>query len=505
MTGRLEKSPDEVVRRLIIEPGLERDLAHHFEYFLDVNTAHLVMLVEAGIVDAGTAAKIQAATDEMRQAGPRALRIDPALEDLYFNIEANLMARVGAETGGKLHTARSRNDMLATVARLRLRSELVEVCHQLLTLRRRLLALAAEHVETVITGYTHLQAAEPITVGHYLSAALHTLQRDHARLRACLADVNSSPLGSGALASTTFDIDRSVTAELLGFETVMGNSLDGVASRDYMADVLGALAILTNNLGRFAQDLYVWASGEFNLVEVDSSIAVTSSIMPQKKNPVTLEHIKAKAAHLQACWISCLGALKSSGYSHSRESSVESLRFVWDGVAEGRVAVELFEHTVTSLTFNTELAGERAAADFSSVTELANELVRHHGLPFRTAHHIVGAVVADCLASGRTARDIDPDVIAAASLRVLGHPIDVSPELVARSLAPLNNVAGRTAEGGPAPREVHRQLSRLSHVLDEDEAHLSSVVAARRQAAESLRARAAALAAGRVHDDRTRA
>ncbi|MFC7329081.1 argininosuccinate lyase [Marinactinospora rubrisoli] len=505
MTGRLEKSPDEVVRRLVIEPGIERDLAHHFEYFLDVNTAHLAMLVDAGIVDTDAAARVQAATEEIRRAGPRALRIDPALEDLYFNIEAALMDRAGADAGGKLHTARSRNDMLATVARLRLRSELTDVCSRLLSLRRRLLELAAEHTESVITGYTHLQAAEPITVGHYLSAVAHTLQRDHARLRACLADVNSSPLGSGALASTTFGIDRSVTAELLGFETVMGNSLDGVAARDYLADVLGALAILTNNLGRFAQDLYVWASGEFRLVEVDSAIAVTSSIMPQKKNPVTLEHIKAKAAHLQACWISCLGALKSSGYSHSRESSVESLRFVWDGVAEARIAVELFEHTITSLTFDTRLAGERASADFSCVTELANELVRHHGLPFRTAHHIVGAVVADRLAAGGTARDIDPDALAAASLRVLGRRLDVSPELIARSLAPHANVAARTTEGGPAPREVRRQLSRLGHVLDEDEAHLNGVVAAQRRAAESLRARARELAAGRARDDRTRA
>lgn len=498
MAGRLDKTPDAVVRRLLIDPGLQRDLAHHFDHFLDVNAAHLVMLVGADILAPERARRIQVAAEEIRRAGPAALSIDPTLEDLYFNIEAALTARAGADAGGSLHTARSRNDILATVARMRMRRELTDVCSKLLSLRRTLLDLAAKHVETIMTGHTHLQAAEPITVGHYLSAMLHALRRDYARLYTCLAEVNACPLGSAALASTTFEIDRSVTAELLGFDTVMENSLDGVAARDYVASVLAASAVLATNLSRFAQDLYVWAADEHGYVDVDAAIATTSSVMPQKKNPVTLEHIKSKAAHVQASWTSCLGTLKGVSYSHSRESSVESLRFAWDGIAETSVAVELFEHTVTKVTFDADRMRRRAADNFSCVTELANELVRHHDLPFRLAHHVVGTLVAECLASGRSAADIDEELLDQVAERVLGRPIGASKEMLANALDPLSNVRRRTALGSPGPPEVSRQLTELAGELTRDEKALADFVAGQERAAETLRRQSAALVEGRA-------
>ncbi|MGP9781046.1 argininosuccinate lyase [Glutamicibacter sp. AOP12-B1-11] len=474
MTGRLEKTPDEVVRRLIIEPGLEKDLEAHFDFFLEVNAAHLVMLADTGIITAETAGRLARALETIRDAGPGRLPIDPSLEDLFFNIEAELIRLAGQETGGQLHTARSRNDMLATVARMRMRRELAAAGERLVSLRRSLHTIAAGHLDHVMSGYTHLQGAEPITVAHYLAAALHALERDHRRLAAALDGADEGPLGSGAMASTTFAIDRALTARLLGFPSSMGNSLDGVASRDYMLEALGTLAIMTSNLGRFAQDLYIWATDEFGYVEVDASVAVTSSIMPQKKNPVTLEHIKAKSAHLQACWVSAQGALKSSAYSHSRESSVEALRFVWDGVTEASTALELFEHTLENITFNTTAMGARAATNFSCVTELANVMVRSHGISFRTAHHLVGALVAHCLDHRLTAQDIDADMIANISLRFLPQALVVSPTDLDSALDPTRNVAHRTTHGGPAPAEVHRQLDRLTAQLAEDEKNLTA-------------------------------
>lgn len=493
MSGRLKKSPDEVVQRLIIEPGLAKELSSHYEYFLDINTAHLLSLTDQGLLPEEEAAQIQRATEDMRMAGPEALPLSPRHEDLYFTIESDLIRRTGPELGGKLHTGRSRNDILATVARLRARRELSQALERLLELRATLLTLAQEHTDSVISGYTHLQAAEPITLGHYFAAVLQSLERDSERLLSCLNRIDRSPLGSGAMASTTFPLDRGGTAELLGFETVAENSLDAVASRDFAVEMLSTLTLMTNSLSRFAQDLHIWNTSEFSYAEVDSGIAVTSSIMPQKKNPVTLEHIKGKTSHVEGALVSILSSLKSSAYSHSRESGVEALRFTWEGAAEASSAVELFTHTLRMTTFDTERMRAAAAFNFSCVTEVANELVRHQGIPFRTAHHIVGSLVSHCLDRGLTAQDITSEMIAEVATSHGADPASLSPELVARALDPLSNVEARLTRGGPAPTEVSRQISLLRERAEGDALLLDEVTQRWKEAKDELRQRTISL------------
>lgn len=472
--GRLAKKPDSTLQRLLIAPGVERDLKANYNYFLEINDAHASMLQRSNLLSSDEAREIRNATAAMRESGPHALQIDPELEDLFFNIEAELMRRVGPSVGGKLHTGRSRNDILATAARMRFRDELTQVIEDLFELRRTLIDRASQHLNTVVSGYTHLQAAEPITLGHYFAAAIFALERDHDRIRECLERVNHSPLGSAAMASTTFPIDRKSTANELGFSAPMENSLDGVASRDFAAEGLAALSMLTNDLSRFSHDLWVWCSAEFGYADVDSAIAVTSSIMPQKKNPVTLEHIKSKTAHVQAAWMSCMGSLKAAAYSHSRESSVESLAHVWTGISEARAAVELFTHTIVNINFDTEVMLERARKNFSCVTELANEIVRQKHLDFRTAHHIVGDLVAVCLEAGQDASSISSQMLDESAVKYVESPLRLSDDEISRVLDPQQNVSARTTLGGPASEEVARQLAVAKErlTLDRTDPHI---------------------------------
>lgn len=467
MSGRLDKTPDEVVRRLLIDPSLDESLKHNFYDYLDVNSAHTLSLLEGGLISQFTGATLEEATRDMRRAGPEGLPRHSSLEDLYFTIEADMIRRVGPEIGGRLHTGRSRNDILSTVSRMRVREETLRITKDLIRLKETLLELASRHRGTVVSGYTHMQPAEPISVGHFLVALAYALDRNLVWLLRSFEDMNLSPLGAGAMASTTFSIDRERTAGLLGFAGVMENSLDAIASRDYIFDLLSVCTATASNLSRFAQELHLWCSYEFGYAEVASSIAVTSSIMPQKKNPVTLEHVKAKVAHAEAAWISAVTVLKSAPYSHSREVAAEPLRLVFDGVKETRDGIELFEHTIKNITFNTQRMEVAAAENFSCVTELANVLVRTYGVPFRTAHYVVGQIVNECIDKGLRADQITADLVrrTAASFE-LDLP-NLSEELVARVLDPRKNIDAKVTRGGPAPREVQRQIDDLCGRVDQ--------------------------------------
>lgn len=504
MAGRLTEAPDEVIHRILISPTLRRDLASSFGYFIAVNAAHIAMLEDIEVLPPHDASALQEANRSIEADGPEALPLDPEHEDLYFTIEAAIIDRVGPQIGGSIHTARSRNDILATVARMRMRDELVEVLSLLGDLRGELLDRVDRHSHHVMSGYTHLQAAEPITLAHYFCATLEALSRDHQRIQNALERVNLCPLGSGALASTTFDINRETTANILGFEGITENSLDGVAARDYVVEALGALALMTNNLSRFSTDLQIWGTAEFGYLEVENSIAVTSSIMPQKKNPVTLEHIKSKAAHLEGAWVSSLTALKSATYSHSRESSTEALRFVWDALAEARASVELFTHSLKHLTFDTTLMRERAAQNFSSVTELANSIVRTTHASFRTAHHIVGTAVRQAIDAGRSAGAIDTNALDRAAIEVTGAPLGMPADVISTALDPTHNVRLRTARGGPAPVEVERQRAHAAHVLTADRDLLGRTVTRRKEGQAMLAHRKLMPKEGRQQSDRSR-
>ena len=459
MRERVKVPPSQVVIDYIFQPRLEHDSRDSFEPLMDLNRAHVVMLVDRKIVPREKASQLMRIMEEVRQAGAGAITWDPALEEVYYNLEVHILAKAGSAVGGQMHTARSRNDLFAALSRMSTRKQLLKVAGWLEETRQTLLQRAEAHAETIVTGYTHMQAAQPTTLGHYFHALAHALERDDIRLQQVYEIVNRCPLGACAFNATGFPIDRQQLAELTGFDGIVENSIDAVATRDYVPQVLSALAIMGVNLSRLAQDLYIWCTDEFGWIEVGDDVAATSSIMPQKKNPITLEHIRGKAGHLIGALVGALTAQKGVLYSHLRDISFESTHPLAEGFHQAEAVLRLTTATLASLMVKGDKAEARAAENFSTVTELADVLVRERGLSFREAHSVVGAAVGELADGGGRTKDLTMDLLDRMSQERLGHTLGLSTASLARALSPKENVAVRSGEGGPAPAEVRRSVT----------------------------------------------
>ncbi|SPA40821.1 Argininosuccinate lyase [Cupriavidus taiwanensis] len=474
-------------------PRLMREFGSGFRYLTDINQAHLLMLHGTGLVPADVAALLARSLLRIEAEGPANVQLDPAREDAYFNYEAHLMQMAGADAGGRLHVARSRNDILATHDRLRARDLALDILEAMLAVRTVALAQADAHAAVVMPGYTHLQAAQPITYGYYLAGFAEALGRDIARMQQALACLDACPLGAGALAGTAFAIDRAATARWLGFSTHAPNSLDAVASRDFAWEMLAAITIGAVSWGRVAQDLYVWATPEFGLIDFPDSVAGTSSIMPQKKNPVVLEYLKGKGGHMIGLLTGALAALKGSHFTHSGDGNRESMRGFWEAGDECLRCLSLLRLVIANATPQRAGMLARARRDFSTVTDLADALVREADMSFRQAHHIVGAVVRDALDQHLPADEISAEMVDAAAMRVAGRAAGLDAAAVARCLDPEQGVAARMAAGGPAPvlvrDNVAAQRAATRHArehLDATRARLDAARAALKRSVNHL-------------------
>lgn len=451
VSRRLQQATAQEVCEYIYLPRLNREFGSGFPYLTDINEAHLLMLHKADLVSTPVAARLAKALLQMEQEGPEMVHLDPQREDAYFNYEAHLMNLAGADAGGRLHVARSRNDILATSDRLRARDVGLAVLDALNAAREVTVARAAEYADVVMPGYTHLQSAQPITYGHYLAAVAEALARDAARIEHALASCDACPLGAGALAGTAFPIQRAETARLLGFKGCVKNSLDAVASRDFAWELMSAMTISSLTWGRIAQDFYVWATPEFGLIEFPDSVAGTSSIMPQKKNPVVVEYLKGKTSHLIGLLTAAMSAVKGTHFTHSGDGNRESMRSFWECADECARCLALFKLVVDSAKPVEQNMLRKARSDFSTATDLADALVRESNLSFREAHHVVGAVVRKALDANLPADAITAEMVNAAATVQSGRAIHLSEESVRRCLDPKASVAARSTFGGPAP------------------------------------------------------
>lgn len=492
--GKIKTPPDPLVVKYLIKPGIENDIKYRYQAFLDCNKAHVLMLAKQGIVSQETAKAILRSNDKMARMGDKPdFPIDPGREDFYFNIEAHLIEDVGIEIGGQQHTARSRNDLYATCARLAVRKAYFELCEIYNRMRQAVIETARKNTDAVFAGYTHMQPSEPITFGHYCSGILNAMQRDFRRIALVFEGLNLCPLGAGSMGSTTWNIDRNFTSHLLGFDAPVDNSIDSVASRDFVTDLLSALSIAANTLSRFCQDLYVWASPDFGYVEVSDSCAVCSSIMPQKKNPWVLEHIKAKAAHVEGCYMSALNVMKNVIYSHCEDMCGEAANYLFPGIEEFRVMCELMEVSIKGITVNRQRMLEKARSNFCTVTELANYLVRHDKISFRMAHDIVAGVVAYMTEHHKNASDIGTAEVNRIFEQLFGRKTTMTDEEIRAALDPVSIAYAKTCIGGTAPSEVNRQLDARQAWLDDDNAELADRRRRVRQAKEELEAAVQAL------------
>lgn len=458
VSRRLKEATSQEVCNHIYAPRLQRDFAPGFSYLTDINQAHLVMLGRAGLLDGDTAAKIAAAMIDMEEAGPSAVELDPAREDAYFNYEAHLMKLAGAEVGGRLHMARSRNDILATQDRLRARDLIFSLIDAMCSLQSTLLAQAQAYADTVMPGYTHLQPAQPITYGFYLAAVAEAVARDIQRIQQVQSRIDACPLGAGALAGTAFPIQREESARLLGFDRIVPNALDAVASRDFALELLSAMAIGAVTWSRVAQDYFVWCTHEFGLIDFPDSVAGTSSIMPQKKNPVVLEHLKGKAGHMVGLLMASMTTIKGVNFTHTGDGNREGVRNLWEAGDECLRILKLIELVVRTARPMEETMLSRVSADFSSATDLADALVREVGISFREAHHVVGAVVRNAMDAGIPAHAITSAMIDEAAITHAGRALHLGDETVRRCVDPTAGVQSRVVPGGPASIRVREHV-----------------------------------------------
>ena len=432
-----------------------------FEADLLVDKAHLVMLKEQGLISLEVCSKIIAALDDLMQAGSQSLGRG---EDVHEAIEAYVLAQVGPE-GGRMHTGRSRNDEVATCIRLALRAQMLDLMQEQLSLLATLVKLAEKHTKTIIPGFTHTQHAQPTTLAHHLLAHADAAGRDLARLEDAYLRVNQSPLGAAAFASTGFKIDRNRTCHLLGFEGLVENSMDAVSTRDFILEVLADLSILMVNLSRLAEELVLWSSSEFGYLELDNLYASTSSIMPQKKNPDTAELARGKAGSVLGSLMAALSICKGLPLSYNRDLQ-EVTPHLWRSVDWARSTVRMLDGSVSSLQFNLERLEKSSGAGFSTATEIADSLVRITGMPFRTAHSIVGRIAASGSRPGLA--ELDEIALEMAGFRVSERGFSEAD--LERALDPRSNVALRANTGGPAPVETERMIrDRLERIAASEE------------------------------------
>jgi argininosuccinate lyase len=495
MRERLKSPPAEEIVRYLIGPRLHGDAEALFPLMDRVNRAHLVMLAERGILAAPAAGAIARGLARIAAQGLGAITLDPHKEDLYFNVEAALIAEIGPEVGGQLHTGRSRNDLYATLQRMKLRAVALDITDRTLGVVQRLLDLADREAETVMTGYTHMQPGQPVTVGHYLAGVAQALQRDAQRLLDVWHRINLSPLGAGGLATTGFPIDRSRTAALLGFDGVIVNSLDAVGSRDYVADLLYAFATTAITISRLAHDIHVWYTFEFGFIDIDDSIAGTSSIMPQKKNPSPIEHLKAKAAHPIGALVSALAAMKTTPFTHGREVGNESVASFGQARGEMEATLALTDLVLRGLRFRAAAMLDDARRNYCTLTELADTLVRDRGLSFRVAHEVVGALARAANEQGLAgSHAISPVLVNKVAQDVTGRALDLTETDLAAALDPRFNVEQRRVAGGPAPDAVRAAIAESRVALAEKRAVVAARHAALEAADRTLDAAAAQLA-----------
>jgi argininosuccinate lyase len=457
--GRLTADPHPLLFELLYDPQFAHDRAEVLPWLLQIDAAHVVMLAERGILPSTAAAGLLRVNREL--AREPVLEPPPVHRGLYMVYEREYVDRLGPEVGGAAHVARSRNDINATIARMRLRNELISLLEAGGALVGAALGLARDHAGTAMSGFTHFQPAQPTTFGHYLAGVASEMLRSLDLLAGAFGTVNRSPLGAGAGLGTSFAIDRELTASLLGFDGVILNSLDAVASRDYAVQVLAALSMLGTTLTRLSFDLQTWGSHAYGFLRWPDHLVSTSSMMPQKRNAFVLENIRGRAASPTGALVATLAGLKNTPFSNSVEVGSEATSHLWPALAAGRTMVGLTELVLREVEVDSDrMRGFLRDAE-TTMTALADHLVARYGLPFRTAHDAVGRLLQRAAPGEVLSADAVRAGLQEALRHLAGRDVLLDEGEIARALDPLASVQASRHGGGPAPEAVRAQLAEL--------------------------------------------
>ena len=451
--GRFAAGPDAIMEAINASIGFDKRMA---EQDIRGSRAHAAMLAAQGILTDNEAAAIrEGLLTVLSEIQSGKFEFSTALEDIHMNVEARLKEIVG-EPAGRLHTARSRNDQVATDFRLWVRDQFDAVEAGLLALINALLVQAEQGADWVMPGFTHLQTAQPVTWGHHMMAYVEMLGRDLSRVRDARTRMNECPLGSAALAGTSFDIDRHMTSADLGFDRPTANSLDAVSDRDFALEFLSVASICAMHLSRFAEELVIWSSAQFRFVTLSDRFSTGSSIMPQKKNPDAAELIRAKVGRIFGANVALMMGMKGLPLAYSKDMQ-EDKEQVFDAADNLMLALAAMEGMVKDMSANVDNLAAAAGSGFSTATDLADWLVRAVNMPFRTAHHVTGTLVAMAEAKGCDLADL--------SIEDMKSVHDEITDDVYSVLTVENSVRSRMSYGGTAPAQVLVQIQRWKDVL----------------------------------------
>ncbi len=419
---------------------------------IKINEAHVIMMMEQEILEGSDGTKLLQALDELQ---PK-MKMPSSLEDVHVAIEDKVIDKVGPEIGGNLHIAKSRNDQVSTAIRMKLREDLVDCMLSVIQLQEVLTKLAGRHVKTVVLGYTHLQPAQPVTFAHYLLSHVDVLKRALQRFDENYQRINLCPMGAGALATSSFPLNRDRIAALLGFDEVIENSIDAVSSRDFILETMANLALIAVDISRLAEDLIIWSSLNFGQIELPNGFSSTSSIMPQKKNPDVLEVIRARMSHVIGGFLTSTTTVKALPSSYNLDFQEITPR-LWESLENVVSSLNMLSKLVAKLKV-LESAASKRLLSLSASTELANMLVRKYKVPFRTAHKIVGSLVRILVERKLTLSDVTSKLLQEAAKASSSLSLNVNVEDILESIDPLKFVESHNARGGPSPIEVKRML-----------------------------------------------
>jgi argininosuccinate lyase len=419
---------------------------------IKINEAHMAMMMEQKMIEWNDGAKLLQALSELQPN----MKLPLSLEDVHVAVEDKVINKVGSEIGGNLHIAKSRNDQVSTAIRMELRENLFELFFSVMKLQEALTELAEKHVVTVVPGYTHLQPAQPVTFAHYLLSHVDSLNRASQRLDETYKRVNLCPMGAGALATSSFPINRNRVAELLGFDEVVENSIDAVGSRDFILETMADLTLIAVGISRLAEDLIIWSSLNFGLIELPDSFSSTSSIMPQKKNPDVLEVIRARMSHVIGNFLTSATTIKALPSSYNLDFQEITPR-LWESLENVTASLDMFSKLIANLKV-LKSAENNSFLSFSTSTELANMLVRKYKVPFRTAHRIVGALVRTLVERKLTLSDVSSELLQKAASDSSSLSLNINLKDIMDSIDPLKFVESHKVRGGPSPIEVKRML-----------------------------------------------
>lgn len=447
-SGRFREKTAKVVESFTESISFDKRL---WRYDIEGSIAHAMMLGKQGIITKEESEKIIKGLREIAsEIESGKFRFRKELEDIHMNIEHALTEKIG-DLGKKLHTGRSRNDQIALDIRLYIRSEIGEVISLIRSLEIALLERAEESIEIIMPGYTHLQKAQPVLLSHHLLAYIYMLRRDSERLRDCLKRVNISPLGACAMAGTSLPIDRRYVAELLGFDSVIENSIDAVSDRDFVMEFLSDSAILMMHLSRFAEELVLWSTEEFGFITIPDAFTTGSSIMPQKKNPDVAELIRGKTGRVYGDLFSILTTMKGLPLSYNRDMQ-EDKEPLFDAIDTVKAVLTVLREMVQVIKFNKDRMYKAATEGFTTATDIAEYLVKK-GVPFRKAHEVTGRIVLYCLEKGKDLKEL--------TLKEYRGFSEIIDEDIYPVLTPEGSIRNKVSFGSASRKEVLRQIRRL--------------------------------------------